>query len=108
MNDVILGSGNLTGKGVYAARDFKQGEIVIRYSLQELTQSEFDNLPEDEQEFTHTHKGKIYLYSVPERYVNHSDDPNTFQDLEQQCDVASRDIKKAEMITTDATKDDIE
>lgn len=31
MNKVILGEGNIFGKGVYADRDFKRGEVVIRY-----------------------------------------------------------------------------
>lgn len=57
--------------------------------------------------FTHTHSGQIYLYSEPERYVNHSDTPNTVQDLSRQCDIALRKIVKGEMITTDATKDDV-
>ena len=42
---------------------------------------------------------------TPERYVNHSKNPNTHQT--HKCDVVLRDIKKGEMITTDATKDDI-
>jgi SET domain-containing protein len=44
---------------------------------------------------------------VPERYVNHSNTPNTKQDLVNFADVALRDIKAGEMITTDATKDDV-
>ncbi|OGJ56074.1 hypothetical protein A2706_01990 [Candidatus Peribacteria bacterium RIFCSPHIGHO2_01_FULL_51_35] len=107
MDDVILGSGNLAGKGVYAAKDFAKGEVVIRYALKPLTQQEFDTLPNEEKEFTHTHKGVVHLYSEPERYVNHSADPNTYQDHSRKCDVALRDIKKGEMITTDATKDDV-
>lgn len=107
MNDITIGKGNLAGKGVYAARDFKKGEIVIKYNLKSLTKQEFENLPQSEEEFTHTHRETIHLYSEPERYVNHSDNPNTRQDLENFCDVAARDIAKGEMITTDATKDDI-
>jgi hypothetical protein len=107
MSDIIIGKGNLAGKGVYAARDFKKGEIVIKYNLKPLTKQEFENLPRGEKEFTHTHRGTIHLYSEPERYVNHSNNPNTWQDLENFCDVALRDIAKGEMITTDATKDDI-
>ena len=49
----------------------------------------------------------IYLYAEPKWYVNHSDNPNTYQDLIKQCDIALRDIKKGEMITGDATQDDI-
>lgn len=106
MPDVIIGKGNITGKGVYANRDFTNGEVVIQYHLIALTKKEFENLPKSEQKFTHIHYGQIYLYSKPERYVNHSNNPNTYQNLETKCDVALRDIKKGEMITTDATKDD--
>lgn len=107
MKNITIGKGNLAGKGVYAARDFKKGEVVIKYNLKPLTKQEFENLPQSEKEFTHTHRGTIHFYSEPERYVNHSDNPNTWQDLDNFCDVASRDIMKDEAITTDATKDDI-
>lgn len=107
MSEVIIGKGNLNGKGIYANRDFKKDEVVIKYNLKSLSEQEFENLPESEKEFTHTHRGVIYLYSEPERYVNHSDEPNTYQDLTSKCDVALRDIKKGEMITCDAAKDDI-
>lgn len=107
MNNVIISKGNLAGKGVYANRDFKKDEIVIKYNLKSLTEQEFKNLQENEKEFTHTHGGVIHLYSEPERYVNHSKNPNTYQDITNECDIALRDIKKGEMITTDATKDDV-
>lgn len=108
MDDVIIGEGNLAGKGVYANKDFKKGNVVIQYQLKPLTKDEFDNLPEVEKQFTHIHCGKIYLYSSPERYVNHSVNPNTYQDLEKQCDIASRDISMGEEITTNANLDNVE
>ena len=95
------------GKGVFANRDFKKGEVVIKYNLKPLTKEEFESLPESERMFTHTHWGAVMLYSEPERYVNHSNNPNTYQDLTNKREVALRDIKKGEEITTDATKDDI-
>lgn len=111
MNDVVIKNSKIgqfpDGKGVFAGRDFKKGEVVLQYHLKPLTQEEWEKLSESEKEFTHTHWGQIYLYSEPERYVNHSDDPNTYQDLKKQQDVALRDIKKGEEITGDATKDDI-
>lgn len=106
MSDVIIGNGNLDGKGVFANRDFKKGEVVIQYQLKPLTVEEFNNLPEAEKRYTHTHNGQIYLYSEPERYVNHSANGNVVQDLEKQCDIALRDIRKGEEITASATKDD--
>lgn len=105
-NNIIIGEGNLAGKGVYANRDFKKGEVVIKYNLKKLSQKEFEGLPENEKEFTHTHWNLIYLYSEPERYVNHSFNPNTYQDLKNQCDIALLDIKKGDMITTNSLKDD--
>ncbi len=94
-------------KGVFANRDFKKGDVVIKYNLKALTKEEFGKLPKSEKKFTHEHRKQIYLYSIPERYVNHSTDPNTRQDLKKKCDVAIRDIKKGEEITTDSSKDDI-
>lgn len=106
MSDLIIGKGNLTGKGVYANRDFKKGEVVIKYNLKPLTKEEYKGLPKSEKMFVHTHHGVIYLYSDPERYVNHSRNPNSYQDLINKCDVSLRNISKGETITTDATKDD--
>ncbi len=105
--NIIIGTGEMFGKGVYANRSFKKGEIVIQYNLKKLSHAEFENLSEEEQYFVHTHHGVKYLYSTPERYVNHSPNPNTIQDLKGRCDVAIRDIKKGEQITTDASKDDV-
>ena len=107
-NDLTIGNGNLDGKGVYANRDFKKGEVVIQYNLKPLTEKQYEQLPEKEKMFTHNHWGTFYLYSEPERYVNHSDTPNAYQDLINQCDIALKPIKKGEMITVDAAKDDIE
>lgn len=107
MGNVTIGKGKLAGKGVFAARDFKKGEVVIQYTLKSLTREEYKELPKSEKMFTHIHNGVIHLYSEPERYVNHSKTPNTYQDLEVQCDIAARDIQKGEAITTDATKDNI-
>lgn len=95
-------------KGVFANRNFKKGETVIQYKgLKLLTKEQFRNLSESEKRFTHKHWGKIYLYPSPARYVNHSQNPNTIQNLKGRYDIAIRGIKKGEEITTDSTKDDI-
>ena len=108
MDDVIIKRSKIGqfDKKVFANRNFKKGEIVIKYNLTLLTKQEFQNLPEMDRNFTHNHFGAIYLYSSPERYLNHSSHPNTHQDLKNRCDIAIRGIKKGEEITTDATKDD--
>lgn len=105
MDDVYIGKGKLAGKGVYAARDFKAGEVVKYYHLIPLKQQDFDELPEHEKMFVHTFWGEMYLFPEPSRYTNHSPKPNTKSDLENMCDIAIQPIKKGEMITTNATKE---
>lgn len=105
MKDVVIGKGKLVGKGVYAARDFKKGELVKLYNLKALTQAEFDLLPKNEQKYVHSFWGKMYLFAEPSRYVNHSANPNTRQDLKKMCDYALGPIRKGEMITTNSTRE---
>lgn len=105
--NVYIAIGSLQGRGVYAKKNLRKGQVVIKYHLLPITKKEFEQLPEDEQEFTHSQNGQMHLYGIPERYVNHSTEPNTYQDFEISADVTLRDIKKGEMITTDATKDDV-
>ncbi len=100
-SNVTIGQGKLAGKGVYAARDFKKGELVVPYNLRVLTQAEFDVLPDGEWEWTHSFWGEIYLFPEPARYVNSADDPSTYPDLERQGNYALRDIRKGEAITID-------
>ena len=95
------------GKKVFADKNFKKGDIVIEYNLKLLTKKEFENLSKKERNFVHNHKGKLFLYGSPERYVNHSSIPNTIQNIKGRCDIAVRNIKKGEEITTNSTKDDI-
>ncbi len=106
MKPVTLKKGNIFGKGLFANKPFKKGEVVLKYHLKPISEQEFTKLSKTERYFVHTHWGVLYLYPPPERYVNHSDQPNTIQDLRSQCALALRDIKKGEQITTDASKDD--
>lgn len=105
MDDVYIGKGKLHGKGVYASRDFNPGEIVKYYNLKKLTQEEFNKLPQKEKRFVHSFWAEMYLFPEPSRYTNHSAKPNTESDFERMCDIATRHIKKGEMITTNATRE---
>lgn len=108
MNDgVIIGKGSLSGKGLYAARDFKTGETVLTYELKPLTFQELKVLSPEDYAATHNVDGQIYLYPEPVRYVSHSEDPNVKNDHEQRVDIALRDIKTGELITVDARCDDV-
>lgn len=99
MDDVVIGKGKLAGKGLYAGRDFENGELVKSWNLMLLTQAEFDGLPESEHMFVHSFKGKLFLFPEPSRYTNHSANPTIYSDFEKQCDYALRPIQKGEPIT---------
>lgn len=87
------------GLGVFARRDFKQGEVVIQYNLKTLTGEEFEQLPQAEKHFTHKRNDIIYYYPDPERHVNRHADPNVYPDYEVNADVALRDIEKGEELS---------
>ncbi len=110
MDDVVIKKSTIkqfpNGLGVFANKNFNAGDVVIHYHLRILTPEEFQNLPDDEKMFVHVRQRVIYLYSLPERYVNHCDKPNTIQDFTRHCDIALRSIKKGEEITTNAQRED--
>lgn len=97
----------MSDKGLYAARDFKKGEVVIKYELTPLTFAELKVLSPEDYAATHTINGQIYLYSEPARYVSHSEDPNVRNDHEKHADIAIKDIQTGELITVNALYDDV-
>jgi hypothetical protein len=102
---LTIGTGKLGGRGVYAARDFAAGEVVVPYELQPLSRAEFEALPPGEDMFVHSYGGKRWLYPPPARWVNHADDPSCYEDFDSACDVALRDITAGEAITIDAAQE---
>ncbi|MFE3721243.1 SET domain-containing protein-lysine N-methyltransferase [Streptomyces cyaneofuscatus] len=105
MDDVTLGPGDLAGTGVYAARDFAVGEVVVSYELKPLDEAAYLALPAGADIFVHSYGGRRYLYPAPARFVNHSDDPSCYQDFERGCDIALRPIARGDRITIDATEE---
>jgi hypothetical protein len=102
VDDLTLGVGTLAGRGVYAARDFSSGDVVVTYQLQPLNEVDYLDLPAGEDLFVHSYGGRRYLYPAPARFVNHSDDPSCFQDFDRCCNIALRPIAKGEPITIDS------
>jgi SET domain-containing protein len=98
MADVIVKKSQIHGLGVFASRNFKKGEVIIRWDIsRKLTKKEVDILPEEEKRYIVYLDGEYILMQHPARYVNHSCDANTY--VNNFCDVAKRDIKKGEEIT---------
>ena len=101
--DVIIKNSKIHGKGVFANRDFKKGEIVLRWNPKEINKIQSNKLSEEEKEFVSFKDGKYFLMQPPERFVNHSCEPNT--NSINQCDIAIKEIKRGEEITSDYSKD---
>ena len=88
------------GLGVFANKDFKAGEIVIKWKLKILTKHQYQDLPLYEKEnFCHKRDGIQWLYPDPERHVNRSKNPNVVPNFEMQANIALRDIKKGEELS---------
>jgi uncharacterized protein len=98
---VTLTHSSIDKRGVFAARDFKKGETVMAWHpIKILSKEEADNLPENEKHFVSNYRdGEYVLQDEPERYVNHSCDPNTH--VIGMADVALKEIKKGDEITSD-------
>lgn len=98
MITVKVKKSKIHGLGVFATRDFKKGEIVLKWNPRELTKAQVEKLPRAEKRYIMFSKGKYWLMRPPERFVNHSCDANTY--VRNFCDVAKRNIKTGEEITS--------
>jgi SET domain-containing protein len=103
-DEVVIKPSDIHGKGVFASRDFKMGEAVLLWDRSDIISAEeFKKLADDEKRYVCFEDGLYVRMQEPERYVNHSCDSNTI--VKQFSDIAIRDIKKGEEITSNYNKD---
>ncbi len=103
-NQIEVKKSLIHGKGVFALRDFKKGEVVIKWHPKVLTKVELKNLTLKQKTYVQKSGHKYYLMQSPEKFVNHSPKPNTY--MSNDCDVAKKAIKKGQEITTHYDKVD--
>ena len=98
---VIVKKSGIDRKGVFAKKDFKEGEVVIIWKPKKIvSKKERKKLPKDEQNHTApTGDGRYIVMGVHERYVNHSCNPNTY--AKNNSSIALNNIRKGEEITCD-------
>jgi SET domain-containing protein len=101
--DILISDSKINGKGVFANRDFKKGEIILKWKPTKLKKSEISKF--DKRYILIDDKGQYYLMNPPERYINHSCSPNCYTEVDNQRDITLRNIKKGEEITTTYSKD---
>jgi hypothetical protein len=102
-HNVIVKKSPKQGKGVFAARDFKTGDFVLEIDDSHVVTDE-SSLTEKEHAFDLDYFGdKIILLQEPEKYINHSCDPNVYVKTKNGVRnvYAMVDIKKDEEITYD-------
>jgi SET domain-containing protein len=101
--DVFVAKSKIHGVGVFASRSFTKGETVLRWDLKEKISSEkMSKLPMKERKHMILVDGAYYILKSPEGLLNHSCNPNTQNS--GCCDVAVKNIKKGEEITTNYMK----
>jgi SET domain-containing protein len=103
--DIIIKRSKIDHQGVFAARDFKKGEVVMKWSIDKiLTKAELKDIsPEDEKYISYMGKGQYVIMGEPSRFVNHSCDANTR--AVNGVDIARRDIMKGEEITANYSEE---
>jgi SET domain-containing protein len=88
---------------VFAARDFKKGEVVLKWNPKILEKSEIEKIKDNQKYYLYkVDKNKYYLMQPPEKFVNHSCEANT--QAKNSCDVAVRNIRKGEEIVSNYGK----
>lgn len=97
--DIAIKKSSISGKGVFAKRNFKKGEVVLAWHPIEMSQAEAKSLAKSAKHYVSTIDGKYLYMQPPERYVNHSCEPNT--ETKGLYDVALREIRSGEEITSD-------
>ncbi len=104
---MIVKTSKIDGKGVFADKDYKKGEVVIRWDLAHvLSEKEAQKVPDGKKKYVISFKGKFLFLQPPERYLNHCCEANTT--IVDFCDVAKKDIKKGEEITADYSENILE
>ena len=106
MADVVVAESKIHGLGVFAARDFTEGENILPIDDSRLVDDEHPLRPELGEHSYHCDYlagGKTVLMPSPERHINSCCDPNTYvQTINGVRYVVAREpIKSGEEITCD-------
>lgn len=98
-DDVEIKESLIQGLGVFATRDFKKGEVVLKWDISnQISKEEFELKSIEEKMYIEILNGTYTLMKEPECRANRSCNPNC--KIDNFCEIAIRDIKKGEEITT--------
>ena len=99
-DSVVVKKSKIHGKGIFATKEFFKGDVVLHWDLSHIVpDNEVENMTNDQKLYATSLNGLTVVMQSPEKYINHSCEPNTeSRDL---CDFAIKDIKIGEEITSD-------
>jgi SET domain-containing protein len=104
MKDVVVKESRISGKGVFSCRSFRKGEEILKIDDSHVVTDPSKLTKEQhESELDYLAEGKIVIMQSPERYINHSCDPNSYVKTVSGIRriFAMKDISKGEEIVGD-------
>src|SRR3989344_5110311 len=106
MNVIVKKTGN-RGRGVFAAKSLRKGELILSIKGKVISSEEM--LAASKYHLDHMGaigKDLCMIFVYPEKYINHSCDPNVFE--RQRKLFAMRNIKKGEELFYDYAISDVD
>ena len=103
IKQVQIKKSKIHGKGVFALRDFKKGKVVLKWHPKIISKVQVERLTVKQKSYLQKSGRRLYLMQSPEKFVNHSFNPNTY--MKNDCDIAKKLIKRGEEITTHYDKE---
>ncbi|MDD5650363.1 MAG: SET domain-containing protein [Candidatus Nanoarchaeia archaeon] len=109
MDGIIIKKIGGNGRGVFANKSFKKNELILKIKHKKLlSDKEASKVSYHFQNhMSYVGSGKYAIMGIPERYINHSCDPNTYfkHNGSNEQIIAIKTIKKGQEITADYTID---
>ncbi|OQA22434.1 MAG: SET domain protein [Chloroflexi bacterium ADurb.Bin360] len=105
MQTILIKTSAIHGRGVFAARSFHEGEIILEIDDSHIVEDESTLTKEDWEFNVDCFDGKTVIMQEPERSINHSCDPNSYTRTVDGVRkvIARRDIVAGEELTYDFT-----
>jgi len=107
--DTYLAESSVHGIGVFAAEDIAEGTLIWKFHPafdSVIRKEEISDLPTHMLNWLFVHawqneEGHFCIGIDNDKYINHSENPNSIYQKESNTWIAARDIKKGEELTDD-------
>jgi len=103
MKNIFVKKSKIHGKGVFTARDYNKGDFIMDIDDSDVITDPSKLTEKQHNYLDYLENGKMVLMKIPERYINHSCDPNAYIKTVKEVRkvFVMRDISREEEITYD-------